>query len=583
MISIGNLSAHGLSIFLDRDMRHELTQESEVDMKSGEVLDFFIGVRHSTGNSNRIGKLLILEEEFKTLMIDFVKSSGDTFFRSYDAIEKISIDVEFDRYSFIRNFLLDNSDRHFLYVIEMLRMRIFGNMDEYKTCVYRGTYDICGCDESRREVIFEPHIGEGGYNFFRDFYRKDGVLSLWNQWLSTEMVRTSVVRKYLNNGVPGFNYINNVYPEQTELLDYRWGFGGYSINDIESDHTRTFVYRRFLSWYNSTFSGWGGLGAESTYLYNADEATVVYMTNIAKTEYYDDFLAEKSVLESLLGPEHCVQLDPETGFCSMYEYGTTFPSSSSEGEDLPLNSFMALRKDGFSTMDYDFVTEYYDGNANGVTPMTAMYVVKHFNGKIGGKYIFRGGTGNEHRYYEPFHQFLEEQKWTIDDFMAIYSDLIGDAMDGINNSVSEGSHTHPRDFCEFYDKNHFSPFDNAKIYIPVIPSMQKTRGGVPVSNSNYTKVSKKKITYFQDGSFSVSDAGEVILDGDIRDITMNAGEFISSVYTVGGLSTIVSDYMRIKVSLHLKDSFASEDGVNMRIAVNDFTYLSERHFNYVTR
>lgn len=759
MTAIGNLSEKGISFFLDRSLKYELVQNAIVNMKSSDSIEFFISSRYSAGTEYRIGKIFILEEEYRAFLIDLVKESNGHIFRSYDAVESLSLDVEFDAYRFVRNLLLSVKNYQFFNVLELLTRGIVASANGYKTCVYGDTNRIIECSRQKKREIFEPNGGWdsiGEYNFFRDFFltEKDGQDSLWNQWRGNSEVLNAITRYYIDHGFEkrpenalfngSYNYYNNIYPEQTELLDYRWHENGYSISQHEIKVNKTFIYKTFRDWYNGSASDlevplipildsnddWGGelwsssnccnddiymlydgvvstspgqnefvvngarngyvgigflypvimskltvnvgnhqysgsdapsyvsiyarnentgwvklascpgqcvpidgrvktieLPAENAYRYYefrwqstrswgwsrisnmqwyaapaqesnfeyyADEKTVKYFTDIAKTELQNIFKRDEHILIDLLGPLECVRVNSDNE-CVKYAYGgeASSPSPGTPWDmpspediiatalpgDWPENSFLVVKPSMFANVSFKLATSDAFREtvySVGLTAEDAFYSVFYFNGVVGGQHVYNNAIGNEYRYAMPFKSFLDEQGWTIDDFMDIYSDHIDEFVSDLYDAITENVEINPKDFCEFYDVNHRSPFDGIYVYIPKIPTVE-----IPNGVSPRITVRKKKAVSDEYGNITILDSDTIILQGDQVDIPLNKDEYVHSVTVINAMRVLISDFMRIKVTMNLKDAFNNEDNIRFRISANDFTYLSMRDFVYV--
>ncbi len=755
MTTTDNLSEKGLSFFLDKDLKYELIQDAVVNMRSGETIEFYIASRYTTSAEFRLGKIFVLEEEFRTLMVDMIKESGGQYFRSYDAIESILLSIEFDTYELTRNILISKSSYSVFNILEMLSRGITVDEKAYEVCVYENTNRIIPCDREEARNIFRAEVTD--YNFFKDFFltEKDGEVSVWDKWRAHMETRNAIIRYYFDHGfnkIPemaekpkiSYNYYNNIYPEQTQLLNYRWHGNGYDVSEFEMRQGKTFIYNKMLSWYNggdqafgasiipvltqnsdwkykmysssgdqkhlyrlydgvlSTVKGqndmvfghighitiefpqqvalgrftgrqgayetaqrysprhlyidasndevsWtrlvytynaifpsnGGLltmnipttkeykfyrfgwldtyysgypsvisdiqwhgkfHVEKNYNYDADEKTVKYFTDIAKTEIYDVFKRDEPILISLLGPAECIQY--KDGYCVRARYGE-IDSTPPAGEEWPPpsdevfgylegdwdeNSFLMVRPSTFTSVASEMVSSGSFRNqiyTYGLSPEDAFYAVFYFSGMVGGQHVYNAATGNEYRYAMRFDEFLKEQKWTIDDFMEIYSDHVNAFRKGLYESAIEGGCSiHPKDYCEFYDVNHRSPFDNIRVYIPKPPVVGDDFRFTDIV-SKKVEVTKSKAVFDVHGDMTIETVEMIEIEHEQIDIPMNKDEFVSSVSVPNSLRVVISDFMRIKAEITLKDSFNDENNIRLRISTNDFTYLSMRDFLYV--
>jgi len=766
MTTTGYLNERGLLFYLDRNNKIELKQDSFVNIESSGKLDLFLSIRHSADFFNRTGKIFTLREEFRAFLIDSVNDDNGVATRSYSSIDSIDIDVEFDRYAFTRTVLLNCMNMEFFRVLELISLGIESDMYAYKTCVDRDGITEVDCESPTAEILFEPLYGFSAYKpytFLEDFFKKDtednGLPSIWSQlWARTDVYSVKL-HKYLKDGfnksVEGsyanvsYNFVNNIYPEDTKMLDFRWNYGGYDITPIESKAMRTFTYSVLTRWYGGggvsgnigivrklysnddwswhrsssssaydytwyamfdgaqsqspginefvcdsssgefsigfpndvcinrfrirvgvheysssdrpkylklyasnnledwtqiwiywgdfvksdgtysyadidnrnsykyykfTWSGtgggsktrisdfqfyWGKNSSYDKYNFDADEKTVRYFTELAKTDTYAHLAEWEPVLIDLLGPPYCCQYDDD-GNCLRYAYGgiTSEPEGDlwdlpeayieEEGE-LPLNSFVAIKDSGFgelmscvSQAGYDSESTNLENIVNvSVSGDDAFYALLNSGGKILDRKVYNGGVGNEYRYGMRFSDFLEEQGWSIDDFMFIYSEFIDKFSAGIQNSLIEDGTIRPVDFCEFYDIYHRCPFDGIRVYIPMVPRMNKIKNNGEVDEEHYIKIIINKAEANEYGSLEITGSRIHYIYGNDLDLALDKDEYIAEIYTRGALKTIVSDFMRISLGIQFKSSFENDEFLKLRVSTSDYTYMTERYFDYV--
>lgn len=767
MFTIGNLSEKGISFYADTTTRYEIPQNAEVVLNGDEAIELYISARHLQDSEKRFGKIFVLKEEYQAIMVDLVKEYGNGAFRSYEAIDSFTIDADFDAWGFTRNLLASNINMEFFKVLEMLTMNLAGGIKSYDFCNKVNTFIQVPCGNSN--VVSEPTWSPIGgwsqynidYSFFDDFFKDDSdeLPSLWNQmWLDKKAysVKANYYTTYGFDKNPSFlepeeqkqyNYFNDIYPEHTELLDYRWREGGYDVSFHEKKAAKTFIFRTFKNWYKNgglektkiplvpisrsmedmAFPIWKGdgyskingensgyqlydgaqsikpgigeiitsrhgytaidfgaatkvtgvkirvgiheysegctptnlyirgsndgdswrtlkrqydidrygewteidiygvyryfsivwyssvsdsnvrvsdvqwltsLSAYGKYNFIADEKTVRYFTDIAKTDLYHVVQDNEDILESVLGPRECAAGASQSS-CSLWtygEYGEVDPIVTEDGEwllpedimmhvggELPANRFLAIKDNGISSVKSipDSVMNYFAAH-NGVSPEDAFYAMEYFAGKIGGQYVFNGGIGNEYRYGMQFGSFLEEQGWTIDDFMEIYKDHIRVFMSQITNAMTTDTNIRPIDFCEFYDVNHRSPFDGIRVYIPKFIVMGGMTPEDAIINTEFPEiaVTKSKVVYNQDGSFTVEYSDRIILGKGDLGIEINKDEFVSSVFVKNALKVFVSDFTTIKATIRLKSSYNGVDSLKVRLLTSDYTYMQERYFDY---
>jgi len=613
--AIEDLTTNGVALFHDENLKYEIFSDSHVDIERGDELEFYVAIKHRQEGDKRYGTILHLEEEFLSFGFDFVEVNQGVPFRNYDNIDTIEIETIFDDFGFIRNLLLSMMNKQLYHVLEFISMpHMETNTEWFRICacepdrVIETSCKYPSCRENMSSWEFKPsgwwgqetRPPEGYYNFLTDFFMEPGGEqreSIFNQLMYNEYIVGILTRRYLTRGYYSygdtnlcFNYINNIYPEQKSIMDYRWRYGGYDVTWLEYRLNKTFVYNTFRSWYK---------GARSHYIYRytADEMTVKGHTDIAKTDTRRIFQRDEHILEELLGPKHCISYDDD-GNCVHFAYGDFLPEQTEERAlwddaiindkpwppgELPEHEFMVIYNNGFESLGESYINSSAYRNIaegpTGVTPADAFYSVEHSHGKIGGKYIFKDGTGNEHRYFMRFGDFLSEQGWTLDDFMNIYSEQIKDRRRELRNSVTTSSSPYRvRDFSEFYDKNHKAPFDGIYHYIPMIPSMNRaidTTGPGPD-----TFVSKKKVEVDEYGNETVVDIGEDRISQGTFKLPINKDEFVYSVRTDSALRVLISDFMKIRVKIKFKDMFSTVNITNFRISTSDFTYMQLREFDY---
>jgi hypothetical protein len=768
MTTVGNLSEKGISFFLDDSLMYEIPQSAIIDAESGGNIEILVAARHLSDGKKRRGKIFILEEEFKSFLIDLVDDSSGVPFRSYSDIESFDLSVDFDSVGFIRNILSSMLSVELYKVLEFVSTGIGESYKAYRVCRGRDSLSRVSCDYG-----YDAYIPIGGwdsytgYLFYDDFFKSsdEDIPSLWNQmWKSKEAASviwngyatTGFDRHVRDSGVRTcYNFINNIYPEHTELLDYRWHEGGYDITRHEMKLSKNFVYNKFMSWYDSnelvgTFDlvptlnsvsdlgkriwapteesyntafmsfdgvqstkpgehefvlknsksgyigvdlgkkfivngvrvrcgthiyagsdapayiriygsndkiswtriaswwyhlvpedgswfsgviqndnayryisfnwsntnggGWTRIsdlqftanidGAYEILNYDADEKTVRLFTGIAKVDTYDSFETDEQILIDLLGPRHCIQWD-EYGNCVRYGYGDgnsapvvdpleedeepewLLPEDEmihSDGE-LAINSFMAVKSSSFgsgtildmSRIDINSASSYSIGGKD------AFFATEYTSGILCGKTVFNGASGNEYRYGMSFGAFLDEQRWTIDDFMEIYKEHIFKLGEDIVNAASSDTSIRPVDFCEFYDMYHRCPFDGARVYIPKVPLLSpgdKSTGKESEDGIAYIDVVKNIVRIDEDGRLYSEYSETIRLSRSDTDIELNKDEYVSRVIVSGALRVIVSDFMRLKIKIKLDDSFENTSTLKIRMSTSDFTYMTERYFDY---
>ncbi len=639
---IGNLSERGLAFFLDRDLKYELVQNSQIHIDQDDSVELFIGLKHRYEGDMRYGKIIFLEENCLAFSVDLIEEVQGEAFRNFDNIENIELEVEFDVHAFLRNLLIGLMDKQFYHVLEFISN---GHMNTSAKCFW-----LCACEPDRRKIVdceggscgkdifgedipkwkFKPdgwwgqeELPPGGYyNFLTEYFYENGGepdrVRFFEQWMYHSDITRMLTNKYLDNGYKSyesmhhlgshnvsFNYINDIYPEQTELMDYRWKYGGYDITWLEYKLKKTYVYKTFQDWYVGKLSP-----PEKLYTFMADEMTVRGHTDIAKTNTRAIFYRDEHILEELLGPKECLDYDND-GFCTLARYGElniidndadfvemfgttvwfisaedyidnlTAISEWPEGE-VPEHQFKVMYDYSFEALPEAYIngSEYRAlcETPHGIHPTNAFYSVEHSDGKIGGKYIYRNAYGNEHRYFMRFRDFLSEQGWTIDDFMDIYPLQMLDREYEIMHNATTSTHFINRDFSEFYDKNHKAPFDGIEHYTPLIPTFDPKLTGQ--ENVLAVSVEKRKVMVDEYGVETIVDIdGESILPGDFT-TSINKDEFVSDISIDNSLRAFISDYMRVRIKIKFDGTYPTTQEVKLRISASDFTYLQTREFKY---
>ena len=569
MTTVGQMKANGLSIYAaDQTSRlYEIGTGQEIKARSSEEFVFSVAVRHQADSQRRWGKVFTLEEEYRVFLLDFVEHIGGGYLRSYEAIESLSATVAVDLDAIVETIFSGMMKNRFFEVLEFLTTGVTTpddgsgpHKDPYQRCVKRNTNILCGCHENDKVEIFPA--APASYNFYKDFFSDN---SMWSQWVGTGSVINATIRKYLDEGSPAHNYINNIYPEQTSVLDYRSFSGGYSVSQYEMKKSKPYIFAKMKKWYSGR-NIHGNLPGRVVPVsrYTADSKTIEYFTDIADVEIKEHFLTYEPTLVRLLGPYHCIKNVPGIG-CVQYGYGT--PALGEKERSVVGPSTFANQSFGVVTAPSYRDTVLEDG----LLGEEAFYSIFVFGGIVGGQKVFNGGVGNEYRYVMSFGKFLSEQQWSIRDFLEIYSTEVEEFKRGLLSSLSTRvEEVHPRDFCEFYDRVHPCPFDGAEVYIPIIP----------VLDQGEVKVYKEKVTYEQDGTFTIEDRGNISLSSGQMTLSLDEGEYVSSIVTKKALRTILSDFVRIDIAMRLKTSFGSDFAVSPRVSTNDFTYLSIGDFYY---
>jgi hypothetical protein len=251
--------------------------------------------------------------------------------------------------------------------------------------------------------------------------------------------------------------------------------------------------------------------------------------------------------------------------------------------ELPLNNFLAIHSSGLVNIPMTAEKEFFPIIEKvAIGGYDAFFSTLYAGGRLAGRRVYENGLGNEYRYGMPFGEFLDEQGWSLDDFMEIYSEHINNFASGLTKAAVTESKIKTSDFCEFYDVYHRSPFDGIRVYIPAIIKMATLTQYGEYLEEGKPKVTvvKKKAIFNQDGSFEIEDVGEIILDDNSIDLPFDKDEFVSEITVTGALKIFVAEYMRINVKLSLKDTFNSVNNLKLRLYANDFTYMEERYFDY---
>ena len=445
----------------------------------------------------------------------------------------------------------------------------------------------------------------GYYSFYTDYFYEQGGepdrISIFDQWMYNPDITRILTNNYLNKGFPSYNstrnssplsynYINNIYPEQTKLMDYRWRYGGYDITWLEYRLNKTYVYATFSSWYKGN-----GYNKSNTYNFVADEMTVKGHTDMAKTNTRAIFERDEHILEELLGPKHCIAWNDE-GECTTFGYGDFLPEESEnsllwesildsdEEKEWPSGEvsehhFIVKYNNAFEAMTPTYINsaayKSISMGSKGIPVNDAFYCVEHSNGMIGGQYIFNNAMGNEHRYFMKFKDFLSEQGWTIDDFINIYRHPIADRIYELEKGVRVNANMRIKDFSEFYDKYHKAPFSGIEHYIPMVPTFDYQHKG-----HTGIIVGKREIIVEQDGSEHVSDIGfETIPAGDFT-LGIDKDQFVYDIEIENSLRVFISDYMRIRVKINFNGNYATTSEIKLRVSASDFTYMNVREFEY---
>ena len=607
--TVGNLSEKGIAFYPDETMTNEIPQNAIMDIARNGELEFYMGIRHRVDSSGRMGKILSLEENYKIFMLDMVQEVDGESFRNYDNIDSISVETEFDAYGMIRNTLLENKTNELYKILTLIGMNSIWGRTRIKEAMERKMMEPerirFAQENSPKDSTYgvPPPKGfwsDGGwpipeyYSFLTDFFidpNERSRVPMWTQFIQSKYIRSGYTHEFLESGFSGleknYNYTNNIYPEHTALLDYRWKNGGFDITPEEFRSVAPEIFERFSSWYLGKKSYLGGTSSLTPF--KADGRTVAGFTGIGKTEYYDVFKRDEYILTGLLGPRHCVG-QSDSG-CQMYGYGDDWDASEEDKNSLLFNLnnpsgiqidrvaseniFFVMRADQFSQMSDSVIQSELSRQriADSGSPDTieAMFSIRQNFGKMGGQTIYSKGEGNEHRYFMPFNSFLDEQGWTIDDFMEVYKTEIDACIGNLRESVSSDEIARVKDYSEFYDSDRKAPFDGIQHYIPIPITMKE--GG-----STFVKIEKKRVEVDQDGNETIFNVPKTILPATSSfRLEMDKNEFVDSV-SVEACSILVSTFMKTKIRLKFNDQFPTLDKVKIRVFTSDFTFMNEREF-----
>jgi len=578
-------------------MTQEIPQDAVLTMGIGDDIEFYIGIRHRLDNTGRMGRILHLEENYRVFFVDMIQEIDGEYFRNFDNVETFSVETVFDARGFIKNVLMNMMDAELYNIFTFISLPHFGegNAQEiYERCVLEPERIILtsckdhGGDAPPKYNI-PPPVGFWGvnswppisyYRFLTDFFpdpRERERVSLWTQHTTNFMMKAAYTHQFIASGFASYNYLNNVRPEQTELLHYRWKMGGFDVTIEEFRVMRKPIYNRFQHWYKKGKVITGGV---SVFSFIADEKTVRGFTGIGKVETRRNFERDEHILISLLGPRV-----PYGG--GLYGYGEIWVATEEEKQQIlfDINNpdgilapddrgdglFHVLYAEGFEAMSNEAIQSEATYNLIkrfGPNAIESIYSIINNFGKIGGQTIYDNGTGTEHRYFMPFRAFLEDMNWSLDDFMDEYNVYFVDRQRELEESIMYiGEPVRVQDYSEFYDKERRAPFDGIYHYVPI-----------PLVPENGTvTVMKKKNTVTQDGEDYITNVDSVIMGrGDFK-LAMDKDEFVSSV-SVDSLVALLSTFMKTKVKIKFKDNFPNLDKTKLRIFTSDFTYMNEREF-----
>lgn len=570
---VGDLYAKGFTFFLDENFTHEIKQNTFTNIDYGESIDLYIGLKYRTENDYRYGKIISLEENFPAIMVDMIKEDQDQVFRNYDNIDSIEFSTTFDARGFLKNLLISQMNWQYWQIIEFIQKQHMAGgkvTDIFKTCINQYNRTLVSCSDENGDTlsVFPPDniSSTVTYDFYTDYFYEAGDtrVSWYEQWRSNFDVNRAYSISYAQHGSSGYNFVNDVYPEQPSIMNSRWKYGGYDVEWQEYNVNQTFVYNTFMSWY-------GGHGGNIS-PFVADEKTVVTLTDIAKTSTRYIFERDEHILIDFLGPRECISRD-EQGHCSGYGYGTASYGNIEEPPgELGENDFQVIYNSTFEGHSNAYVqgSAYDPLTHHSINGVDAFYAVEAFNGKIGGQYVYKNGMGNEYRYFMSFRSFLEEQGWTLDDFMNIYSSDINARIAELTEAVTNTASIKNSDFTEFYDKNHKAPFDGINYYVPLIPSL----------DNQGINISKRRVDIDEYGHESFVDLPVEILPSGSMVTGINKDEFVAHVSVPSAIRVFISNYMKIKMTIKFKSTFFTARQVKLRLSTSDFTYLKEREFRY---
>ena len=602
MLYLSNdLQEKGFSLFLDPDLRTEISAATDMPLVSGESVEFYIGLRHEKTNHQRLGRIIALEENYRSLMFDITKEFDGEFFRRYDEVESMEVETTFDALGFLKNILLNFDNMPLYTVLEFLSRDHIADIAKLnctwcewsKIVVFTG---LCPIIDEPGTTVWSPSgfWGEddwpapGYYNFYTDFFVESGSdrIPLFDQYRNHSNVKDKIKYNFSKNGFTykhiNYNYINDIRPEVIDLLNIRWQYGSYDIQAGEFRQTTEHIMSRFQQWYNApTQLMVSGHENDCDYLvegfglFKADWPTVLHHTKLGKVSTWQEFIRDEHILVSLLGPA-------SSQSCT-WEYGTTTDNPENKGPIFPENGFMVVRSNIFSGYEIDYIlSDEYRIKCEDMTPerkefnyVKAFISINSTNGNIGGKKLFDAGTGTEHRYFMPFSEFLITQGWDIDEFMDRYSDLVEDTVLKLEDAVIEKSTLiQPSMFSEFNSKYEKSPFDGIQYYVPIPFTMNS------LSDDGEVNVSRRVVVEDINGNTSTSFVTTDTLPYGTFVASIDKDQYVSSVEVVNSLRIFISNFMKTRVKITFKENLIATDNLRIRILASDSTFIQKRNFNY---
>jgi hypothetical protein len=572
---IGDLQDKGFGFFLDENLTVELIDQSIIDIGNDGELSVYFGAKSYISSNLRKGKVFSFVEGYRYLMLDLVEDNSGEYFRNFDNIESMSLEVILDSRRLLMNILHKYIDSETWITLELLnKYGMVGNSKDnakaMRTCLCEpDRIQEVSCDGAAICQTWEwkptGYWGTGWpeqYSFYLDFFQDENSVykSIWEQYIENDYIKGAKTRSYLTygsrtpygSGVWNYNYQHDVYPQHDAVLAYRWHYGGFDITPYEMRVLKPEIYNRFSQWYSQYRPG------SSTFRFVADEYTVMGYTDIAKTDTNTIYDRQKHIIEDLLGP---LRYTEDQYGNRTYYYGDL---SGIQFSILYNDDFMNYSEAYINSPDFREICE-----DNKLYVEDAFFSIEKSYGKLGGRTIFNGGVGNESDYFMPLRDFLRSRGWTFEYFVEELHNIEFDRWSSaLKDALVIGlEDVLVRDFTEFYDKDHRAPFDGIEFYCPIVITDR------PV------EIYKKKAIIDSDGNESIVDSGIVLLNPGEFKCPIDKDEFIWSIkaYTY---NTFITEYMKVKISMSIKSSFPTEDFLNFRAINSDYTFIEEYHFEY---
>jgi len=213
-------------------------------------------------------------------------------------------------------------------------------------------------------------------------------------------------------------------------------------------------------------------------------------------------------------------------------------------------------------------------------------------GELRKKKVYKQGQGTENVYFVSLKTFIKKFNISDDFIFASIAGSIGDKSFWlVHNLTSANAGLNNKNFCEFYDREHASPFDGIEFYCPIPLSLMNydNRGMYfgkyryscyPFSTGIQYTIYKRKYNEDENGNITIEDLPDEKYPAGTFKIPINKNEYIYKVFAERPITTWLSRDVVYHIKIKFTKQLNRKQNIVFRLFAGDYTFAT--HY-YVKR